>query len=1031
MIPPFFLFAIVPIALVAPLEIKIGGLFTGIELPSTDGVAELRGARLAIKSLNNKSIFVGKGVANHSFRLLALEDKGDGWEGLRAACNLTREGVHSIVGPSYSSTSVTVAKLCGAFHIPCISYSATSATLSDRKAFPFFSRVVAPDTLQASAIVRMVNHFGWKNICILHREDNYGIQGALATSENAKLNGINVVSMKSFDHKTNNAASVAESLAKDGCRIFITWCINCHTMMRSIFMNASHLLTKTPNMPPKFSWVMSDGCSGNMGEFSKTEGLAQAVVGSFCISPSTPDGPERTVFDHAWDAEYGHLNDGITATRYSLFAYDAVLAAAGSILEEIQTTENDETLNRTFESFELDTSSGKCLQTPGQAQKHWKNGADVLLALNKIDFIGATSGKKRMQLSETYERTTAQYSIFNLQGFHLENTAVDVFSPVVIGKANVTANGATVGFQRPVQWSSDITYYATKPSDVFQISSRRYKILTLVGAEPFSDIDSSSNLCKDCPVHYDDGPVHIFKCPNSCYWGLAFDVMDYIRSPSNLNFEIDIYHAPSGSSYSPTIFYGLLEKDFDIIVGDFTATSVRAKKVETSYAFYDLGLQIVMLKETQTSAEADVSAIFLPFKFDTWCFIAFVYITFASVLFYLFEHGVNSDVPSASFSGSCYGFFERLWLSGYWRGVTSPDGVDIKRGKKRKKRASIIENKLSESGLFNSMYWGLTSFGLSMDIPPVTRAGKIFAVGFMFCNVLILAIYTSVLASYFTVKRIPNAEFGGIDDVGKGQLKYRDICLASSGGSIQMFYDFKFPKPHQICYNCGKSGATYNGCYDLMKKGEVKAIIGDSPLLRYLVQNKWCDAELVGKLFYLQGFSFMGRKESDLIRTLTESILSMKEHQELERLDTKYFEEKRDCPDDGDSKENTLTEGLTIQELGPLWAVFGAFSIMALTIFLYEQRHGWKKVQETIKKRISHSDSFSVNRDTVDVSNGNNGSSESERGDGIMEDSSESPPLPSRIPVPSNQDSDTYKIKLGAEETAVPVDGTGNDSTTI
>ena len=48
-----------------------------------------------------------------------------------------------------------------------------------------------------------------------------------------------------------------------------------------------------------------------------------------------------------------------------------------------------------------------------------------------------------------------------------------------------------------------------------------------------------------------------------------------------------------------------------------------------------------------------------------------------------------------------------------------------------------------------------------------------------------------------------------------------------------------------------------------------------------------------------------------------------------------------------------------------------------------------------------------------------------------MEDSSESPPLPSRIPVPSNQDSDTYKIKLGAEETAVPVDGTGNDSTTI
>lgn len=78
--------------------------------------------------------------------------------------------------------------------------------LSDRNAYPYFARVVAPDTMQASAIAKIVNKFEWKNICILHRDDNYGIQGALATVANAKLNGINVISMKSYNHKTSDAA---------------------------------------------------------------------------------------------------------------------------------------------------------------------------------------------------------------------------------------------------------------------------------------------------------------------------------------------------------------------------------------------------------------------------------------------------------------------------------------------------------------------------------------------------------------------------------------------------------------------------------------------------------------------------------------------------------------------------------------------------------------------------------------------------------------------------------------------------------
>ena len=46
-------------------------------------------------------------------------------------------------------------------HVPQISHAATSAALSDRKAHPFFARVVAPDTKQAVAMIEVVKHFNW------------------------------------------------------------------------------------------------------------------------------------------------------------------------------------------------------------------------------------------------------------------------------------------------------------------------------------------------------------------------------------------------------------------------------------------------------------------------------------------------------------------------------------------------------------------------------------------------------------------------------------------------------------------------------------------------------------------------------------------------------------------------------------------------------------------------------------------------------------------------------------------------------
>lgn len=58
--------------------------------------------------------------------------------------------------------------------IPQISYASTSAELSDKSRFEYFSRVVPPDNFQAQAIVEVVRQLGWKYVSTVAVEGNYG-----------------------------------------------------------------------------------------------------------------------------------------------------------------------------------------------------------------------------------------------------------------------------------------------------------------------------------------------------------------------------------------------------------------------------------------------------------------------------------------------------------------------------------------------------------------------------------------------------------------------------------------------------------------------------------------------------------------------------------------------------------------------------------------------------------------------------------------------------------------------------------------
>lgn len=105
--------------------------------------------------------------------------------------NRTKDLV-GVVGPSRSTLSIEVAKLLRLFKVPQVSYASTSPELSNKNKYSYFSRTVPSDSLQAQAMIHVLQKFNWTSVFTVNSAGSYGENGIaefkrLAKSKNSSV----------------------------------------------------------------------------------------------------------------------------------------------------------------------------------------------------------------------------------------------------------------------------------------------------------------------------------------------------------------------------------------------------------------------------------------------------------------------------------------------------------------------------------------------------------------------------------------------------------------------------------------------------------------------------------------------------------------------------------------------------------------------------------------------------------------------------------------------------------------------------
>ncbi|XP_021908741.1 glutamate receptor 2.2-like [Carica papaya] len=243
------------------------------------------------------------------------------------AVDLLNNGVVAILGPLRSSEAAFVIEIGANSHVPVVSFSATSPSLSLYKS-PYFIRAAQVDSFQVNAIVSIIQKFGWHQVALVYEDTEFG-NGIIPFLTDALLDSDIKLSIKSgipLSAQDSEILTKLNELKSMWTRVFVVH------MTSSIGSRLFALADKAGMMSEGFAWIVTDSLSNSVDVLAPI--FIDAMEGVLGIRPFIPKSRNLDNFKLRLKRKILSTHPTMITTEpdiFCLWAYDTIWALADAI----------------------------------------------------------------------------------------------------------------------------------------------------------------------------------------------------------------------------------------------------------------------------------------------------------------------------------------------------------------------------------------------------------------------------------------------------------------------------------------------------------------------------------------------------------------------------------------------------------------------------------------------------------------------------------------------------------------------------
>jgi polar amino acid transport system substrate-binding protein len=193
----------------------------------------------------------------------------------------------------------------------------------------------------------------------------------------------------------------------------------------------------------------------------------------------------------------------------------------------------------------------------------------------------------------------------------------------------------------------------------------------------------------------------------------------------------------------------------------------------------------------------------------------------------------------------------------------------------RRYEGGIVKNRSYFPGLFEAVYWAMSTLTAQAESMPRHWVGRAFSVFWMFAGVVFVAFYTAQLTTVLTVQQIRGTIEGPRDLPGKR--------VGTITGSVALDY-LREHDAHVQEFQTGEQ------MFQALIDKEVEAVVIGAPVLRYFAEHQGKGrVRVVGPEFDPGPIAIMLQLNSPLRRRFDSALLVLRESGTYQQIYRKWF----------------------------------------------------------------------------------------------------------------------------------------------